>query len=44
LKPRYLEAAFAEIEKEYGSMDNYLRRGLGVDENFRRRLRERYLE
>lgn len=40
----YLRAAFSEAGKEYGSMEAYLREELGVDERFRRRLRERYLE
>jgi protein-tyrosine phosphatase len=41
---RYLEAAFAEITREYGSFDRYLREGLGVDEAGRASLKEKYLE
>jgi protein-tyrosine phosphatase len=41
---RYLKAAFAEITKEYGSFDGYLRDGLGVDAAARARLRSRYLD
>ena len=39
----YLHAAFEEVERAFGSFDSYLRHGLGVDENDRERLRDRYL-
>jgi protein-tyrosine phosphatase len=41
---RYLDAALAEIEKEYGSFDGYLRDGLGLDSAGHERLRAKYLE
>jgi protein-tyrosine phosphatase len=44
LHARYLEAAFTVMESEYGSIDNYLREGLGIDDEVKRRLRARYLE
>jgi protein-tyrosine phosphatase len=44
LHPQYLRAAFAEMEREYGSIDGYLREGLGIDDDFRQKLRDRYLE
>jgi protein-tyrosine phosphatase len=44
LYPRCLQAAFAEMEKDYGSIEGYLRDGSGVDDKFRRELRDRYLE
>ena len=40
----YLEAAYSEIEKEYGSLQAYLERGLGIDPETRRRLQEKFLE
>ena len=40
----FLEAAFDEIETEYGTMDNYIENGLGVDRDTRRLLRARFLE
>lgn len=44
VEPRYLQAAFDTMRQEYGSIDNYLRDGLGVDDEFRAQLRARYLE
>jgi protein-tyrosine phosphatase len=40
----YLQAAFDTMRQDYGSIDNYLRDGLGVDDAFREQLRARYLE
>ena len=40
----YLEAAYSEIEKEYGSLQAYLERGLGIDRETKRRLQEKFLE
>jgi protein-tyrosine phosphatase len=39
-QPKYLEAAFATIDAEYGSMAAYLERGLGLSAERRRRMRE----
>jgi protein-tyrosine phosphatase len=44
VEPRYLNAAFDAMEKEHGSIDNYLREALGADDAFRAALRERFLE
>lgn len=44
LHPKYLQAAFDQMTRDYGSVDNYLRQGLGVDDIFRESLRMRYLE
>jgi protein-tyrosine phosphatase len=38
-----LDAAFDEVALRYGGFDNYLRRGLGLDDAALARLRERYL-
>lgn len=40
----YLQAAFDTMQQDYGSIDNYLHEGLGVDDAFRERLRAIYLE
>ena len=42
--PDYLQAAFAEIDARYGSIDVYLREALGVDRARMTQLRERLLE
>ncbi len=44
VRQSYLKAAFDTMRQDYGSIDNYLREGLGVDEAFREQLRARYLE
>jgi len=44
VEPSYLQSAFDAMEKNYGSIDNYLREALGVDDAFRAQLRARYLE
>jgi protein-tyrosine phosphatase len=41
VKKEYIETAFDLVEKEYGSMENYLKNQLGVDVE---KLREMYLE
>ncbi len=40
----FLEAAYDEIEKEYGSLEKYLKDGLGIDRETRLRLQEKFLE
>ena len=40
----YLHTAYETVEKEYGSFDNYLSRGLHITTAERDRLREMYLE
>ncbi len=44
LRARYLQAALDEMEKDYGSIEGYLRDGLRIDADLRNRLRDRYLE
>lgn len=43
-REEYIMAAFDEAEKLYGSMEAFLKEGLGVDETMINRFRERYLE
>jgi protein-tyrosine phosphatase len=42
--PRYLETVFNALKKRYGSVDAFLYRELGMDENAKFRLREKYLQ
>lgn len=44
LQADFLEAAFRAAEADYGSIDNYIRIGLGIDDETRARLKARYLE
>ncbi|MBU3670956.1 MAG: tyrosine-protein phosphatase [Sinobacteraceae bacterium] len=42
--PEYLDAAFAAMTEDFGSVDNYLEQAIGLDAADRRRLRELYTE
>lgn len=44
VKGEYLEAAFDAVKKEYGSIEDYIRNQLGVSDEKRDQLREKYLE
>lgn len=44
VKPEYLNATFASIESEYGSIDEYLQLRAGLTDDVRAALRERLLE
>lgn len=44
VEARYLQAAFMAMREDYGSVENYLREGLGVDAAFRSRLQSKFLE
>jgi len=44
VRPEYLQAAFEAIDEHYGSFDNYLDQGLGIDEPTLQRLRAALLE
>lgn len=39
-----IEATFAEMEAEYGSIDGFIEHGLGVDARARKALQDRFLE
>lgn len=43
VKPSYLEAAFAEMDKQYGSIEAYFAKGLGIDAEGQAALRALYL-
>jgi protein-tyrosine phosphatase len=44
VKKEYLESAFAEMEKEFGTIEKYFSEGLGIDAVQQKALRELYLE
>jgi len=44
LQPSYIDASLEEAVKQYGSMDNYIREGLGIDEVTIQALRNQLLE
>jgi len=42
--PFYLETMFNALKRQYGSIDSFLYKELGIDENFNLRLREKFLQ
>jgi len=44
LEPEYIDASLEEAVKQYGSMDNYIREGLDIDEETIQALRDQLLE
>jgi protein-tyrosine phosphatase len=44
VEEEYLEAAFAVIAEQHGSIDGYLRDVLGLDDALRGRLRDQLVE
>ncbi len=44
VKAKYIKAVFEEINKEYGSLDNYFTNELSVDATDKKKLRDFYLE
>ncbi|BCA53237.1 protein-tyrosine-phosphatase [Nitrospira sp. KM1] len=44
VKREYLEAAFDEMQRSYGTIENYFSDGLGIDEDQQQVLREIYLQ
>ena len=44
VRPQYLQTAFDEIERNYGTMENYMDQALGVSENMLKELRSKFLE
>ena len=43
VKPEYLEASLDEMQKQYGSIEQYFSEGLGIDSSGQQALRERFL-
>ena len=44
VKAEYLDAAFDEIKKKYGTIENYFSEALGIDAAGQKALRDLYLE
>jgi protein-tyrosine phosphatase len=44
VRPEYLNAAFDAMVKKYGSIDNYLRKGLGISDAARARFQRQMLQ
>lgn len=44
VKREYLDAAFDEMEKQYGSIENYFSKGLGIDAAQQQAMRDMYLD
>jgi protein-tyrosine phosphatase len=42
--PEYLDAAKRQAEREHGSLDGYIRDGLGIDDAVAGALRDRLLQ
>ena len=42
--PDFINEAFTAIEEHYGSVDNYLKEGLGITDEIKQTLRNQYLE
>ncbi|MEE4022078.1 tyrosine-protein phosphatase [Gordonia sp. PKS22-38] len=40
----YLDAAFAEVEDQFGTVENYFAEGLGIDADGQRALRDKFLD
>ena len=43
VKKEYLEAAFTEMEAQYGTIEQYFSQGLGIDATQQKALRDFYL-
>jgi protein-tyrosine phosphatase len=44
VKPEYIDAAHDEVIREFGSMESYLQKGLGISEGMILKLRKELLE
>ena len=44
VKPEYLEAAFEEMQKQYGTIEKYFANGLGIDAAGQKTLRDLFLK
>jgi protein-tyrosine phosphatase len=43
VQPEFLDAAFEAVEEDYGGLEGYFRKGLGLGEAQRKRMRDLYL-
>jgi protein-tyrosine phosphatase len=44
VKSEYLDAAFDQVKAQYGSIENYFDKGLGIDRAGQQKLRHRFLQ
>ena len=44
VKPEYLNASFDEVQKSFGTIENYFSEGLGIDTQEQEKIRKRLLE
>jgi protein-tyrosine phosphatase len=44
VKVEYLQAAFDQVKTQYGSIENYFDKGLGIDRAGQQKLRDRFLQ
>jgi len=44
VKAEYLQAAFDQVKTQYGSLENYFDKGLGIDRAGQQKLRDRFLQ
>jgi protein-tyrosine phosphatase len=44
VKTEYLQAAFDQVKTQYGSIENYFDKGLGIDRAGQQKLRDRFLQ
>jgi protein-tyrosine phosphatase len=44
VKREYLEASFDEMQKNFGTIEDYFAKGLGIDATGQKALRDLYLE
>lgn len=43
VRPSYIEAAFEQMEQDYGSVEGYLTKGLGLSQQDLQQLKKLYL-
>ena len=43
MKTEYLQSSFDEVKNQYGSIEGYFEKGLGIDNAGQRELRDRFL-
>jgi len=44
VKAEYLQASFDQVKTQYGSIENYFDKGLGIDQAGQQKLRDRFLQ
>jgi protein-tyrosine phosphatase len=44
VRAEYLRASFDQVNTQYGSIENYFEKGLGIDRAGQQKLRHRFLQ